>query len=451
MRTEIRTTMQEYFDELWPLNRSITGEDYRKSLATLSELVPVNYIDIPSGTNCHNWIIPDEWNCRNGWITTPDEEHICPFSVNNLHVVGYSTPVNMEISWQDLQEHIHTVPELPNAIPYITSYYKKTWGFCMPHNQLLAMQKYYSAGDLFHAYIDSDLGPGSIRLGEAILKGKSSREILLSTYLCHPSMANNELSGPLVWAMVYKELLKYNLQHTIRFYIGPENIGAVAYLAHNSNQYWEGKELTIGAILLNRLDAGLVINCVGLGPEYTYKRSRQGDTLIDLAAWNVLGPWKDSIDDGFLDFFPDGSDERQYCSPGYNLPVGVFMRKPYWGYPEYHTSADNKLDWDVMEESVQTVVDIVLTADRGNEVWLGTVQMGTPQFSQCKEDIYESTMELNSFNRPNFNRKVLLDLCNYCDGEHTLLEIAERCGHKLLDMLPMVERLNYLDYLRRKQ
>jgi len=182
----MKVIMQEYFDRLWPLNRSITGKDYCQSLDIVSELVPLNYIDVPSGTLCHNWIIPETWNCRNAWITTPDGEHICPFSVNNLHVVGYSTPVSMEISWQDLQEHIYTVPELPDAVPYITSYYKKTWGFCMPHNQLLDMQKYYSAGDLFHAYIDADLGPGIVRLGETIIPGKTDKEIMLSTYMCHP-------------------------------------------------------------------------------------------------------------------------------------------------------------------------------------------------------------------------------------------------------------------------
>jgi len=264
------------------------------------------------------------------------------------------------------------------------------------------------------------------------------------------SMANNELGGPLVLAMVYKKLKEINevspLEHTIRFYIGPENIGAVAYLASPHKE-----DITIGNHLLKYLDAGYVINCVGLGPEYTYKESRKGNTLADRAAWNVLRhkPTYQSGSVSFMEFFPDGSDERQYCSPGYNLPVGVFMRKPYWGYSEYHTSLDNKLNWGVMEESVSTIVDIVLTADRGDEVWLGTVQMGTPQFSQCREDIYGSTMKLNSFNRPNLNRKILLDLCNFCDGEHSLLDIAEKRGYKMLDMLPMVERLNYLDYLRR--
>ncbi|MHA1962675.1 MAG: DUF4910 domain-containing protein, partial [Candidatus Thorarchaeota archaeon] len=276
-----------------------------------------------------------------------------------------------------------------------------------------------------------------------------------------------ELSGPLVWAMAYNELKKFELEHTLQFYIGPENIGAVAYLAYPvSGTYNENGVLhsttTIGDWLLWNLNAGYVVNCVGLGPEQTYKKSRRGNTLADRAAANVLYHVYNKFGrEHFvkeMDFFPDGSDERQFCSPGYNLPIGVYMRKlgvymrkPYWGYPEYHTSLDNKLDWDVMEESVKTLVDIVLTADRGDEVWQGVVQMGTPQFSKCNEDIYESTMKLNSFLRPDFNRKVLLDLCNFCDGEHSLLDIAERRGYKLLDILPMVDRLRKLDFIWRKR
>lgn len=444
----IRLLMQEYF-RLWPLNRSLTGEDYRKSLDILNELVPMRYIDVPSGTLCHNWVVPDEWNCYDAFIVTPSGNRICYFKENNLHVVGYSEPIDTEITWRELQKHIHIVPELLEAVPYITSYYKRTWGFCMSASKYASLLKIYDDEDLFYVRIDSTLEPGFIRLGEASIPGKTSREIMLSTYLCHPSMANNELSGPLVWAMAYTILSQFELNHTLRFYIGPENIGAVAYLAewgkNSIDVVWPH---TRGEYLKRQLDAGYVINCVGLGPEYTYKESRQGNTLADKAAWNVLRPIENPNRD-FMEYFPDGSDERQYCSPGYNLPFGVFMRKPYWGYPEYHTSLDDHLEWDTMEDSVNTLVDIVLTADRGNEVWEGTVQMGTPQFSKCSEDIYASTMKLNSFLRPDFNRKLLLDLCNFCDGECTLLDIAERRGYRMLDMLYMVERLGWLDYLRR--
>jgi aminopeptidase-like protein len=443
--------MQKYFDRLFLLNRSITGKDYRKSLEIISELVPLDYIDVPSGTLCHNWIVPYEWNCAGAWIITPTGKKICDFSKNNLHVVGYSEPVDEMVTWRLLKKHIHTLPELPDAVPYITSYYKRTWGFCMSHRLFLLLDQQYRDDSLFYVRINAEHKPGFIRMGEALIPGRTEREIMLSTYMCHPSMANNELSGPLVWAMVYQELLEYDLEHTIRFYVGPENIGAVAYLtSYDKNSM---SIHTRGTHLIDKLDAGYVINCVGLGPEYTYKESRRGNTLADRAALNVISNTGvfGTNQYNYMKFFPDGSDERQYCSPGYDLPFGVFMRRPYWGYPEYHTSLDYKLDWDTMEESVDTLVDIVLTADRGNEVWTATVQMGTPQFSQCSEDIYASTMKLNSFMRPDFNRKLLLDLCNFCDGKHTLLDIAERRGYKMIEMLAMVERLKELDYIRRKR
>jgi aminopeptidase-like protein len=199
----MQTVMKQYFNKLWPLNRSITGEDYRRSLDILNELVPMDYLDIRSGTLCHNWTVPDEWNCHNAYIIAPNGDTICDFKLNNLHVVGYSTPIDSQLTWGELKPHIHTVKENWDAVPYITSYYKRTWGFCMEHSTFMLLDEKYEDDDIFEVYIDSTIQSGIVRLGQAMIPGKTADTILLSTYLCHPSMANNELSGPLVWAMTW--------------------------------------------------------------------------------------------------------------------------------------------------------------------------------------------------------------------------------------------------------
>lgn len=432
----MKELMESYFDRLWPLCRSITGAGYLESLDILRELVPLEWMYFKSGEEVHDWVIPKVWQIRGGYIITPHGDKICDFEENNLHVIGYSTGVTGIVTWKELKEHIHTLIESYDAIPYVTSYYKERWGFCMTHRMYRELCTKYDDVDgiEFQVFIDADLKPGELIVADTIIPGKTSDEILLSTYLCHPSMANNELCGPLVWAMAYKRLKSMpEFNHTLRFYIGPENIGAVAYLSK------------FGACLKKYLDAGYIINCVGLGPEYTYKESRQDDSLADRAAWNVLRPKNHNR----IEFFPDGSDERQFCSPGYNLPIGVFMRKGYWEYPEYHTSLDNKglISFETMEESVNTIVDMVLTADRGTEIYKCSVRMGSPMFAKCKEDIYGSTMNLNNFYKGENHRRMVLELCNWSDGSNSLLNIAEKTGKRLLDYLPLVDRLVKLGYL----
>jgi aminopeptidase-like protein len=389
-------TLEKYFDLLWPICRSITGKGFVDSLDILSELIPLEKHYWKSGEKVNDWIVPKEWNIKGASIW---REHggktVIDFKNNNLHIVGYSEPRAGLLPWKLLREHVYTIPELPDAIPYITSFYKRSWGFCMPHNQYLELEKDPEARYFFN--IDSTLQNGQLVAGDLVVPGEVEDEIFLTSYLCHPSLANNELSGPLVLAGVYDRLKDLKLKHTLRFYVGPENIGAVAYLSR------------FGETLKRNVVAGLVVNCVGLGPEYTYKKSRCLSSL-NFAAKNVLEhkpyrkvhsvfsekPHRFGLE--IMDYFPDGSDERQFCSPGYNLPIGVFMRRGYWAYKEYHTSLDNKelISFDTIMESIDTVVDIVLTIDK-NAYYKSTVQYGTPMFAKCPEDIYDSTMKLNNF------------------------------------------------------
>jgi len=428
----IEQEMERYFDRLFPICRSITGDGYQKSLDIIRETIPLEKIDFPSGTECYDWTVPDEWNIRDAYIVTPDGEKICNFKDSNLHVVGYSTPVDEHVTLDELKIHLHTIEELPDAIPYVTSYYKRNWGFCIQYNEYRKLKE-----GKYRAYIDSDLKPGKLTVGSLTIPGETDREILLSTYLCHPSMAVNELSGPLVAAFLYKKVIEEKpFQHTIRFIFCPETIGAMAFLSK------------FGVHLMDKLVAGYVINCVGLGDIYTYKESRSGKSLADRAAINVLKnqdtPFKR------VEFNTIGSDERQYCSPGFNLPVGLIMRTMYGEYDEYHTSLDNKniISFKAIEETVSTYFDVIRTIDN-NHVYMSTVQYGTPQLSKSSVPIYPKTMTFNKFKPFKDVHRMLLEIVNLSDGNHDLLAIAEKRDFKMLDLIEVAERLIETGYLKR--
>lgn len=426
----IEKQMEEYFDLLYPICRSITGEGYQESLDIIREIIPFEKEDFPSGTDCFDWSIPDEWNIQDAHITAPDGERFACFKNNNLHVVGYSEPVDKEVSLEELQKHLHTLKELPEAIPYVTSYYKRNWGFCIPYIDYTKLKK-----GVYRVFIDSELKPGKLTNGVLTIPGKTDKEILLSTYLCHPSMAVNELSGPLVTAFLYKKLEKDNqFRHTIRFVICPENIGAIAFLSK------------YGEHLKNKLVAGFVVNCVGHGKKYTYKKSRRGDSIADRAALNVLKHQDLPVE--IVDFFPGGSDERQYCSPGFNLPVGLIMRTMYGQYKEYHTSLDNKklISFKAMRESIETYYNVIKTIDE-NIFCESSVQFGTPQFSKSQSKLYPSIMSSNKYNPQGEELRMLLELINLSDGENDLLTVAEKKNYSMLDLLPVKKRLAELGYL----
>jgi aminopeptidase-like protein len=410
---EIAAEIEEYFDKLWPLNRSITGKDFRRSLEILDSIIPTEKIKFNTGEKVLDWTIPPEWNVKDAYILTPSGEKIADFKTNNLHLMGYSTPVNERMNLEELRNHIFTLPEQPDAIPYVTSYYKRQWGFCLPHVVFEKLEE----GE-YTVMIDSELIDGILVNGEALIQGKSEKEIFFSSYLCHPSMANNELSGPLVLAFLYRELKKQqaNLNYTYRFVIIPETIGAVAYLSKKGNLM---KQSTI---------AGYQITCIGDSGEFTYKRSRQHNSLADRAAEQFM---KENDQKKIIDFNPAiGSDERQWCSPGFNLPVGSLMRTMYSIYPEYHTSLDNKsiMDFIGMQKAVEAYLDIIKNIEQ-NYLYVSNAPYGEPQLGP------RGLFRAISGKDREEDELAMWWLLNYADGKHDLLAIAQLSGIKMSTLI----------------
>ena len=320
---EFGASMFELAEELWPLNRSLTGAGNRETLHILKREFPGLVVhEVPSGTEAFDWTVPDEWAIRAAWIKAPSGEVFCNFADNNLHVVGYSEPVHKTIPLAELQEHLYSLPEQPDAIPYVTSYYNRHWGFCLSQERRAQLEE----GD-YEVFIDSDLVPGSLSFGEIIIPGDEPSEVLLSTYICHPSMANNELSGVVLALQLAKWLESLpSRKHTYRILFVPETIGPIVYLSKHLEH------------LKKHVIAGYVLTCVGDDRSYSYIPSRNGETLADKVALHVLK----HLDPNFSQYTwaERQSDERQYCAPHVDLPVASIMRTKYGSYPEYHTSLD---------------------------------------------------------------------------------------------------------------
>ena len=316
--------IHELAKKLWPFNRSLTGKGVRQTLNEISKHLPrLSIKSIKSGSKVFDWIIPKEWHVREAYIVTPTGKKICDFSKNNLHLLGYSTSFSGELKLSELKKHLYTLPEQPKAIPYVTSYYEERWGFCLAQDQFNTLKD-----GIYKVVIDTTLFNGVMNYGELLIKGKSDKEILLSTYICHPSMANNELSGPAVVTFLAKWLLEASkLEYSYRIIFVPETIGSIAYLSLN---YKKMKSKTI---------AGFNVTCVGDDRAYSYLPSRNGRTLSDLIAKHVL-KW---IDKNYITYswLDRGSDERQYCAPGIDLPIASILRTKYGMYPEYHSSLDD--------------------------------------------------------------------------------------------------------------
>lgn len=398
--------IEKYFDLLWPLNRSLTGDDNRKSLEILSEISNINLLEIPSGEKCFDWVVPDEYIVRDAYIETLDGSRIVDFQTHNLHLMGYSSPIDKVMSWDELENFIYFIEDIPDAIPYKTSYYVKSWGFCISYNQYLQIDKSIK----YHVVIDSEFNSkGSMTIGERIIKGRRKEEILFSTYICHPSMANNELSGPLLTIFIQKLIEQQkDLEYTYRFLYLPETVGSICYLSK-----W-------GEYFKENLLAGFVVTCVGDAGKPTLKLSRRGDTIADRVVLNILN--SNCVDFNLLDYFPTGSDERQYCSPYFNLPVVSLMRTMYSKYPEYHTSLDNKsiMSFSGMEELINYYYQIVIALE--NNKTYQSLNMKCEPFLQNK-GLYNSTGGPKSVP---LNTSAALWLLNQADGTNDLITISNK-------------------------
>ena len=320
-----RKRVTRLLDTLYPICRSIMGPGYRESLEIIRKYIPFKDDIFKTGENVYDWTIPDEWSIKDAYIITPSGEKIANFKKHNLHVLNYSISVDKKISYQELVKHIYTIPKLENAIPYVHSYYDKKWGFCLKHSQFKKLPK----KGKYHVYIKSRHYKGKLITSHKILKGQKKKEVMFSTYLCHPQMANHELSGPIMMTLLYDYInsLK-SRKYTYRFLLCPENIGSISYL----KKY--------GTIMKKNLEVGLILNCLAHGKNYTYKKTRIENSLINQVVKNIFINKKNNFSE--VDFFPDGSDERQFSSPGFNFPFGLLMRNMYGKFKEYHTSLDNK-------------------------------------------------------------------------------------------------------------
>lgn len=412
--------------ELFPLPRSITGAGFRQSLAILRRYLPqMQVFEVPSGTRVFDWEVPREWVIREAYITGPDGARVVDFKRNNLHVVGYSTPVDAYLSLAELQAHLYSLPELPEAIPYITSYYKERWGFCLAHNQRQALPD-----GLYHVKIDSDLIDGSLSYGELVIPGETEREVFFSTYLCHPSMANNELSGPVVNTFLAQWIAALpRRRFTYRFVFIPETIGSITYLSRNYRA------------LQSAVAAGFNITCIGDERAYSYLPSRFGSTLADRAAKHVLGHLHpEYIAYSYLD---RGSDERQYCSPGIDLPVCSLMRSKYGTYPEYHTSLDDlSLVTPAGLAGGLELLQKVVTCLELDETLRSTV-LCEPQLG--RRGLYPT---LSTRQSAAIVRNMMAYL-GYVDGKMSNLDIAERIGIPLWDLAETIEQLKQAGVLEK--
>ena len=398
------------FDRLWPLDRSLTGEGVRKTHDVLAEYLPLERIEVPAGTQVFDWTVPPEWVQREAYVIDPEGRRILDVAENNLHLVGYSAPFRGELSRADLDEHLHSLPDVPDAIPYVTSYYHHTWGFCLSQVQRDALPEgtYQVVVD---TAFDSD---GSMTLSETILPGETSNEVLISTYTCHPSMANNELSGPLVTTFLYRRLAALpNRRLTYRFAFLAETAGAVAYLAQRGEHF---KQHLVG---------GLVATCVGMDAPPLYKRSVGGETAIDRATEQVLR--ERGAEHKVVDFYPWGSDERQYCSPGFELPVGCLMRGNFFKRPEYHTSLDNKdfISFAALSETI-SIYEAVCMALEYNIKYRNLVACGEPQLAK-----YGLYPQVGARRQVEQERQDLMWLLSLANGKRDLIDIAGRSGSSM--------------------
>ena len=408
--------MHQLMAKAFHICRSITGNGVRETLRLISDIIPLSIHEVPTGTSAFDWSVPKEWNIRDAYIADEYGNKVVDFRKNNLHVVGYSVPIDKWITLSELQEHLHSLPEQPNAIPYITSYYKERWGFCISHDERTQLKD-----GKYRVFIESALDDGSLTYGECILNGETAQEIFLSTYVCHPSMANNELSGPIVTSFIAKWLVEQPRKYTYRIIFIPETIGSITYLSRNLNT------------MKKNVIAGFNISCIGDDRAYSYVASRYENTFADKVASNILS-FKHPA---FIkySFLERGSDERQYCSPGVDLPLVTLSRSKYGTYPEYHTSLDNLelVTVDGLLGGYNFVKDCINVIEN-NRIFKVTCK-GEPQLG--KRGLYPDL----STKKSGVSVETMMDLIAYADGNNDLIDISNIIKKPVNELLPIAKKL----------
>ncbi|MBU1587293.1 MAG: DUF4910 domain-containing protein [Actinobacteria bacterium] len=418
MTVDTGADLHGWMTDLFPICRSLTGDGVRETLAYLQELAPDMQVkSIESGSAVLDWTVPNEWNIRDAYVADESGRRVIDFAESNLHVVGYSTPVDAIVSRAELDEHLYSIPMQPTAIPYVTSYYSPRWGFCVSEEHRATLGE-----GPFRVVVDSTLEPGVLNYGEIIIEGDTSEEVLLSTYVCHPSMANNELSGPVVATALARWLRAMpSRRYTYRIVFLAETIGSLVYISRHLDE------------LKRNVRAGWVLTCIGDDNAYSYLESRLGDSLADRISQKVM----DERENSYIrySYLERGSDERQWCAPGVDLPVASLMRSKYGTFPEYHTSLDD-LEY-VTAEGLQGGLDMMkdaITLMEANRNWV-TTTLGEPQLG--KRGLYPTLSTKES-------TALVMNLTNvltYCDGNHDVIAISDRTGIPTGRVLEVIERL----------
>ncbi|MGH8542661.1 MAG: DUF4910 domain-containing protein [Gammaproteobacteria bacterium] len=396
--------MHRLVSELYPICRSITGEGVRETLGIIKRMIPLDVHEVSTGTAVFDWTVPREWNIRDAYIKDSQGRRIVDFGRCNLHVVSYSMPVKKRLRLDDLKPHLFTLPDRPDWIPYRTSYYNDTWGFCLTHNQLAQM-----LDEEYEVCIDATLAAGSLSYGECYVPGESADEALISCHICHPSLCNDNLSGIAVATYLARAMSQAPHRYSYRFLFIPGTIGSITWLARNEQQ-------------APGIKHGLVLTCVGDGGGFTYKKTRRADAEIDRTVAHILEHSGQSYQ--VIDFYPYGYDERQFCSPGFNLAVGCLMRSQHGQFPEYHTSADN-LDFvrpQHLAQSYATCLSVFETLEH-NKTYVNRNPKCEPQLG--KRGLYKT---IGGHKDAGTRQMAILWVLNLSDGQHSLLDIAERSG-----------------------
>jgi aminopeptidase-like protein len=420
---KIQLKLQQSFEQLWPIHRSITGEGYRQSLKIISRWMPMKITRSLSGKKIFDWVVPEEWSVDEAYLIDPDGKRFADIKENNLHLVAYSCAFKGELPLSELKKHLHTRTDLPDAIPYVTSYYKKTWGFCIKYSEYKKLKK-----GVYKVFIKSSFKKGYVEVGESYIKGRSKKEILLTSYLCHPSMANNELSGPLALACLYRLLQMKPIEkneYGIRIVLHPETIGALCFI-HNKRE-----------VLARHVVGGSVVSCVGLNKNLILKNARNRGSDFERALKKIVIEQKGLV----TDFTPFGSDERQYCSLGINLPICLLSRANNFTYREYHTSKDNKsiICFQNILKTAETLYKAIEILGR-NKKFKNKLTCGEPFFT--KYNLYPTTSTGNAISLGlNKQQEAYVWIMSHADGKKDLINIAEESGLDITTVIQASEDL----------